>query len=269
VTARHIARELAVIVLPQLSKKTNFEEIKLDTLIAKTVSMLCDYAKHNLTEADALLQQSSAELVDAEVEHPDNAETIDELKPVQLTSEQLKKQVINLQRAVNLIAEALDVPALSLQRGGAQNFVKCEACGHTNEIHLRGDTESDIRNFLKNLLQTYWQHREEIDRFIKRAKSKWQVNRMVSIDRDILRLACAEAFFMPEIPISVCINEAVELCHRFADDKAAKFINGVLGDLAQEARYFRNKGVFPEELNEESPETDSSIKPNGKSQAAL
>jgi transcription antitermination protein NusB len=269
VTARHIARELAVIVLPQLSKKTNFEDLKLDVLIAKTVSMLCDYAKHNLSEADSLLQQSSTELVELEVDHPENAETIDELKPVLLTTEQLKQQVVNLQRAINLISEALDVPALSLQRGVGQSFVKCEACGHTNEVQQRADTESDIRTFLKNLLTTYWDHRDEIDLFIKRAKSKWQVTRMVSIDRDILRLACAEAFFMPDIPISVAINEAVELCHRFADEKAAKFINGVLGDLAQEARYFRNKGVFPEPKDLETPNSDVSTKPNGKSPTTL
>jgi len=269
VTARHVARELAVIVLPQLSKKTNFEELKLDALIAKTVSMLCDYAKHNLSEADALLQQSSSDLVDVEVEHPENANSVDDLKPVALTTEQLKQQVVNLQRAINLIAEALDVPALSLQRGAGQSFMKCEACGHTNEIQQRPDTESDIRSFLKNLLKTYWDHREEIDHFIKKAKSKWQVNRMVSIDRDILRLACAEAFFMPDIPISVCINEAVELCHRFADEKAAKFINGVLGDLAQEARYFRNKGVFPEPKDLEAPSPDNANKPNGLSQTTL
>src|SRR5262249_28205450 len=150
-----IAREMAVIVLPQLSRKTNFEELKLDALIAKTVNVLCDYAKHNLSEADALLQQSSAELIETEVEHEENAQSIDELKPVQLTSEQVKQQVTNLQRAINLIAEALDVPALALQRGVGQTFLKCSECGHTNEINKSGDTESDIIAFLKNLLQTY------------------------------------------------------------------------------------------------------------------
>jgi len=269
VTARRIARELAVIVLPQLSKKTNFEELNLDGLIAKTVSMLCDYAKQNLSEADAILRQSSVDMIDAEVEHPENAASVEDLASVVLTTKQVKKQVTNLKRAINLIAEALDVPAMSLQGGSGQFFFKCEACGHANEIIQRNDTESDIRAFLKSLLNTYWDHRQEIDTFIKRAKSKWQVNRMVSIDRDILRLACAEAFFMPEIPISVCINEAIDLCHRFADDKAAKFINGILGDLAQEARYFRNKGVFPEPQDLEPPGSDASTKPNGSTQPTL
>ncbi len=75
---------------------------------------------------------------------------------------------------------------------------------------------------------------------------------MVSIDRDILRLACAEAFYMPDIPVAVAINEAVELCHRFADEKAAKFINGILADLDEEAEHFRQYGTFKEkEVKEE------------------
>ncbi|HMX46238.1 MAG TPA: transcription antitermination factor NusB, partial [Candidatus Obscuribacter sp.] len=85
----------------------------------------------------------------------------------------------------------------------------------------------------------YLEHKETIDEFIKRSKSKWRMERMVSIDRDILRLACAETFYMPDIPINVAISEAVELSHRFADARAAKFINGILGDLSEEAEAVR------------------------------
>jgi N utilization substance protein B len=258
VSARRIARELAVIVLPQISKKTNFDELDLDLLIAKTVNLLCDYAKQNLSEADSLLEQASQELVHAEVDHTDNVDSVEELQPVKLTSDQLKKQVVALQRAVKLIAEALDMPAIALQKGATEFTFKCSECGHFNEVLYTQHTESDIRQFLKQLLRAYWEHRTEIDEFIRHAKSKWQVQRMVSIDRDILRLACAEAFFMPDIPISVCINEAVELCHRFADEKAAKFINGILGDLSGEARYFRAKGTMPEREEKDDHGTNGS-----------
>jgi len=258
VSARRIARELAVIVLPQISKKTNFEELSLDLLIAKTVNLLCDYAKQNLSEADSLLNEASAGLVGIEVDHADNVGSIEELKPVKLTTDQLKKQIVSLQRSVKLIAEALDMPAIALQKGATEFTFKCSECGHFNEVLYTQHTESDIRLFLKELLKAYWEHRTEIDEFIKHAKSKWQVQRMVSIDRDILRLACAEAFFMPDVPISVCINEAVELCHRFADEKAAKFINGILGDLSGEARYFRAKGTFPDRESNDDQGTNGS-----------
>ncbi len=81
---------------------------------------------------------------------------------------------------------------------------------------------------------------------------------MVSTDRDILRLACTELFYLPSVPVKVCINEAVELCHQFADAKAAKFINGVLADLASLADTYRKTGEIPayeEEAEEDSVES--------------
>jgi len=248
-SARRIARELAIIVLPQISKdKKKLEQTDIGYLVTKAVHMLCDYAKQNLSEADALLNHAANDLVDIEVEHPDNAKAIDELSSVSLSTDQLKNQIVSLHRTINLVAEALDMPALLLASGAAEIHFECKNCGKANAVICEEDPQSDVKTFLLRLVSTYLEHRGEIDEFIKHAKSKWRVSRMVSVDRDILRLACAEAFFMPDVPISVCINEAVELCHRFADDKAAKFVNGILGDLSREARYFRAKGVFMERL---------------------
>jgi len=258
VSARRIARELAVIVLPQLSKdKKKLEESDISWLITKAVTMLCDYAKQNLSEADALLNRAANELVDIEVEHPDNVNAIDELAPVKLNTEQLKNQIVSLHRTISLVAEALDMPALLLQNNATELTFTCKTCGAESVVHNDQKSKSDVKAFLLHLIRTYLEHRTEVDEFIKHAKSKWRVSRMVSIDRDILRLACTEAFFMPDIPISVSINEAVELCHRFADDKAAKFVNGILGDLSREARYFRAKGEFMERLEHHADDSES------------
>lgn len=221
-SARRIARELAVILLPQLSKnKAKLEMPEMETLASKAVTSLCDYARENLDEADALTTKTMADLTDTEIEHPDNRRSIAKLLPVPFTTEQMKEQLAILKRTINLVSEALDVPALVLQ-------TKLD--------------KSDVKEFLLRLVNTYLEHRDEIDNFIRAAHAKWQIERMVSIDRDILRLACAESFYMHDIPIAVAINEAVELCHRFADEKAAQFINGILGDLSTEAEYFRQHG---------------------------
>jgi N utilization substance protein B len=244
-SARQIARELAVIVLPQISKdKAKLEQAELDWLIAKSVNVLCDYAKHNLADADELLKKAGTQIIDIEIEHPSNDKNIEELVPVNLNTAQLKEQITSLQRAISLVAEALDIPAIALQAGSAELEFKCKHCQQSNDVSYRQESKSDVKDFLQRLINTYRDHHTEVDQFIKHAKAKWKLDRMVSIDRDILRLACTEAFFMPDIPISVSINEAVDLCHRFADEKAAKFINGILADLTQEARYFRAKGVF-------------------------
>ncbi len=223
-SARRIARELAVIVLPQLPKdKSKLEKVELEDLISKAVAMLCDYAKENLAEVNGLLSKTFDEVIDIEVEHPSNVRSIAKILPVTVSTELVKDQLVNLRQAFNFVSEALDIPA----------FLLVNHC----------QTKPEAKDFLLRLVNTYLEHKEEIDNFIKQASTKWEVQRMVNIDRDILRLACAEAFYMPDIPIPVVINEAVELCHRFADEKAAKFINGILADLGEEADKLRKCDV--------------------------
>lgn len=217
-SARRIARELAVILLPQLPKdKRKLERVELDKLTQKAVQMLVDYAKQCLADANAFIVKAQQMSVEQEIDHPQNRNT-EEIESVPLTTAQLKEHLDLMERALHLTSEALDVPQMKI--------------------------DAKETDFLFLLVSTYLEHREEIDQFIANAKAKWRVERMVSIDRDILRLACAEAFFLPEIPINVCISEAVELSHRFADERAAKFVNGVLGDLAEEAKSFRRTGEF-------------------------
>ena len=62
---------------------------------------------------------------------------------------------------------------------------------------------------------------------------------------------------MPDIPVNVAISEAVELAHRFADDKAARFINGVLGDLSKDAQDYRTTGELNLTFNQENEDTES------------
>lgn len=215
-SARRIARELAVILLPQLPKdKAKLEKVDMDKLVSKAVQMLTDYAKQCLADANAFLIKSQELVVNQEIDHSDNREKED-LQSVKLTSGQLREHLDLMERALHLTSEALDVPQMRV--------------------------ESQDTEFLYRIVSTYVENREQIDRFINRAKAKWRVERMVSIDRDILRLACAEAFYMSDVPVNVCISEAVELSHRFADARAAKFINGVLGDLSEEAKHFRRTG---------------------------
>ena len=57
---------------------------------------------------------------------------------------------------------------------------------------------------------------------------------MPKADLAILRLALAEIYYIDEIPVSVSINEAVELAKKYGTEKSSKFINGVLGSAVRE-----------------------------------
>jgi N utilization substance protein B len=77
----------------------------------------------------------------------------------------------------------------------------------------------------------------EIDALIGKYAINWDVKRMPGIDRNILRLAIYEMLFAEDkIPVTVAVNEAVELAKIFGTDKSARFINGVLGKLMREEK---------------------------------
>ncbi len=255
-SARRIARELAVIVLPQLPKdKGKLEKLEFDYLIARSVQMLADHAKQCLADANSILIRSRESMTEIEVDHPDNKYEIENMKAVPLTTEQMRAQLVHLETAMQLISEALDIPEMTLASNLVTTQVECPHCHRTSQSMLRRPHAEETRHFLIRLVEEYCDHRQEIDEFLTKLKTKWRFERMVSIDRDILRLALAEAFYMKDIPINVAISEAVELGHRFADERAAKFINGILSEVAGFARQFRATGVVPDPLKE----TDSEV----------
>jgi transcription antitermination protein NusB len=257
-SARRIARELAVIIMPQLPKdKSRLDKMEFDLLLAKSVHILTDHAKQCLSEANGYLIKAQQELEEMELNHPDNARKIADVKGVNLTTTQFKEQVELLELALHLVSEALDIPEMALASDQHIERVSCKDCGKTTKVPLRKPSTNEIKIFVDELLSSYMDNRKIIDDIIGSIKSKWRIERMVSIDRDILRLACAEAFFMPDIPVNVAISEAVELAHRFADDKAARFINGVLGDLSKDAQDYRTTGELNLTFNQENEDTES------------
>jgi N utilization substance protein B len=79
-----------------------------------------------------------------------------------------------------------------------------------------------------------------LDRIIGQYAPEWPFEQIAAIDRNILRQACWE-FASPagETPIKVAINEAVELAKLFGSDSAPRFVNGVLGSLADHQQEIR------------------------------
>lgn len=242
-SARRTARKLAITIIPLISREKELvSESDIEHLVARAVHMLVDHARQLLDSATAELRTCFLELGQIEENHPDNKLRVEVLNPVKVTTDQLREQYEKVEQAVNLVNEALSIPDLALHAGKTRISVPCSKCKSVSSVTLERDDRSEIRQFVTILLASYLKNKERIDEILKRASANWKVDRMVSTDRDILRLACCEMFYMPDIPIKVAINEAVELCHQFADARAAKFINGVLGDLVGDAEYFRETG---------------------------
>lgn len=93
--------------------------------------------------------------------------------------------------------------------------------------------DGELTEFCRALVDGVESHQDEIDEALSEISEHWSVARMPLVDRSILRLAAYEILFAGDIPASVSINEAVEMAKVFGGDDSSKFVNGVLGRLAE------------------------------------
>lgn len=86
--------------------------------------------------------------------------------------------------------------------------------------------------YIENKYEDILSRLEEIDGFINQIAEGWKTNRMGKVDLTLIRLAVYEMKFDEEVPVSVAINEAVELAKKFGGDESPAFVNGILAKLA-------------------------------------
>ncbi|WP_413308930.1 transcription antitermination factor NusB [Bacillus sp. 1P10SD] len=88
--------------------------------------------------------------------------------------------------------------------------------------------------YLSNLVLGVVEHKEEIDKLIIENLEKWSLDRLATVDRNLLRIAAYELkFYQNEIPENVILDEAIEIAKIYGDDQSSKFINGVLSKVKQ------------------------------------
>jgi N utilization substance protein B len=76
-------------------------------------------------------------------------------------------------------------------------------------------------------------HQADIDALIARFADRWTIERMPVIDRTLLRMGIFELLWRDDIPTAVAINEAVELAKSLSTDESGRFVNGLLGRVAE------------------------------------
>ena len=74
----------------------------------------------------------------------------------------------------------------------------------------------------------------EIDGLIGKHTQHWRMDRMATVDRNVLRGAVAELLGYPATPRAVVINEALEIARKFSTPESVQFINGVLDSVGKE-----------------------------------
>lgn len=101
------------------------------------------------------------------------------------------------------------------------------------------DTEGDeptaeASAYARVLVEGVQEHQADIDALIARVADRWAIERMPVIDRTLLRIGIFELLWRDDIPTAVAINEAVELAKSLSTDESGRFVNGLLGRIAEE-----------------------------------
>ena len=91
----------------------------------------------------------------------------------------------------------------------------------------------DLSDFARQIIFGVLPLRVTLDQIIAIYAPEWPLDQIAAIDRNILRMALWEFAVYGETPLKVAINEAVELAKLYGSDSASRFVNGVLGALAE------------------------------------
>ncbi len=96
-----------------------------------------------------------------------------------------------------------------------------------------GEAGKHVAPFARELVQGVAEHLGEIDALIGGAAEEWSVDRLAFLDRTILRIACYELRYRPDVPPAAAIDEAVEAAKELSTEDSGRFVNGVLGAIAR------------------------------------
>ena len=130
--------------------------------------------------------------------------------------------------------EFIDQRLMTEETGGEHVDAESMLAMYLNSIPEAERDKIETAYVLK-ILEGVPQAVSEIDALILANSKDWSLDRMAKMDLAILRVAIFEIKYMPDIPVSVSINEAVELAKMYGQDESAGFINGVLAKFVEKA----------------------------------
>jgi len=221
-TRRTTARELALLTFSQLSKNIEkWENKDIVEIIEKSVEALTKEAEHNLQSSVRELGSIRDYIQNYEIDHSDNLERpVDAaIIPVALpmTSDMIGR-IDTLLDAAEKIYSSMDI-------------VQIAAMAEREEV----------KKYSIKLVKTFIENKKHIDEQIKEHSKGWDVDRLLKIDRDVLRISITELLYFEDIPASVSIDEAVELAKKYGTDESSSFINGILRQVYETQKFITHK----------------------------
>jgi len=120
-------------------------------------------------------------------------------------------------------------------------------------------SSEDDAAFAKQLINKVVSNQKILDDEIRERVTNWEMERIASIDRLLLRIGISELFYFPDIPPKVSINEVIEIAKEYSTSNSGKFINGILdailSDLKKSGKLNKSgRGLIEESLSKKSVE---------------
>jgi N utilization substance protein B len=96
-----------------------------------------------------------------------------------------------------------------------------------------GAATADVTNFARQLVRGVIDNREKLDAILRETSEHWKLEQMAKVDRTVLRIAVYEITIDKHVPTKAAINESIELAKTFSGEEAGRFVNGILGRVAE------------------------------------
>lgn len=91
--------------------------------------------------------------------------------------------------------------------------------------------------YFESLVTGIVEHREQLDKLIRSNLENWTLERLANIDRNLLRIAAYEMIHSEDVPVSVAMDEVIEIAKRFGDDQSSGFVNAILSKIKDNLGY--------------------------------
>lgn len=101
------------------------------------------------------------------------------------------------------------------------------------EIVEGAKLDSSSLEFARPLFDKITEEREWADKMITELAHNWKLERIAIIDQIVLRMAMTEMKVMPDTPVKVVLNEAIELAKRYSTAESSRFVNGILDSFVK------------------------------------
>lgn len=213
--ARRAARELAFILFSQFDKKiTNYSKDDLEDIILKSVRILTSNASDELKIALGALVDMRDKIDTYEAEH----ET-------------------NLNRPIGVANIPVPLPMTSDMTGRINEMIDiAEKAMLALEIaeFTTLDSQNEVKEYAIEIAEAFQKNHKEVDDIIQKHARNWDLQRLVKMDKDILRIAIVELLYIKDAPMKVVVDEALELAKKYSTDDSSSFINGILAKVIVE-----------------------------------